>query len=258
VLAAPASGVENQALDARFPPGRHVRQQGVASRARSDDRLHSAVGDERPCGRGIVEEQIDPPCQQVDIGRLRALIGDFEQVDRGEALQQHRADVLAGADSGSCDRQPARIGARKIEHLAQRVLREVLARDQGIGERADERHRREVRDRVVTRILVQAEIERHVGKAADEQRIAVGRRRRGRLRADQRSRPDAVLHDERLPELRAQLVAEQPADKIVAAAGRAGHDDPHRLRRVDLAKRAASRKQARRQQATHGRSSSVH
>jgi hypothetical protein len=145
------------------------------------------------------------------------------------------------------DGELSRLSAREVEHLAQRGLREVLACDQGVGKGADERYGSEIRDGVVARVFVQAQVESHVGEPAHEKGIAVGRRRRGALRPHERARAHAVLDDERLPELGAELVSEHPPDEVVAAAGRAGHDDAHRLRREHLRQGTGSRKQARRQ-----------
>ena len=71
----PHPAVENQAIDARFRPRWHLRQQRVARGTRSDDRLDPAIGDERPGGGSVIEEKIDSPGEQIDIGRLRALVG---------------------------------------------------------------------------------------------------------------------------------------------------------------------------------------
>jgi len=88
---------------------------------------------------------------------------------------------------------------------------------------------------------VQSRVERHVRQSADEQRVAVGRRRRDGLRADERAAARAVLDDERLAELRRQALGDEAPDHVVAAAGRARHDDVHCAARVFL--RAGDRRE---------------
>ena len=74
-------------------------------------------------------------------------------------------------------------------------------------------------------------------RAADEQRVTVGRgpcRRRG---ADHGARSDAVLDDELLPELRRQPLGCDSTDEIEAAPGRVRGDDLDRAIGIILGRR---------------------
>src|SRR6266850_1673045 len=76
----------------------------------------------------------------------------------------------------------------------------------------------EVRERVVPRRLVQAHVERDVGKASYDEVVAVGSGAGDELRADQRARAGTVLHHEGLPRLLAQLLRKDAPHQIEAAA----------------------------------------
>jgi hypothetical protein len=69
------------------------------------------------------------------------------------------------------------------------------------------------------------------GKAVrhDEDRVAVGRRLRRHLHADEAARSALVLDHERLAEVLLQLGRDRARDDVAAAAGREGHDDLHGL-----------------------------
>ena len=153
--------------------------------------------------------------------------------------------MLAGADARGRDRELARIGARVRHQLREIRQRQVLARNQRIGERADHRGRREVAHRVVARLRVQSEIERHVGEPADEQRVAVRRCARCDLRADERAAARPVLHHEGLSEVLREALGEQASDDVITAARRARHDDAHRPGRILLCECGARRENER-------------
>ena len=65
--------------------------------------------------------------------------------------------------------------------------------------------------------------------AADRQRVAVGRRARGDFGADDAARAAAVLHDDLLPERRAERRGHEARREIDEAARRKADDDAHRL-----------------------------
>src|SRR5882672_2563129 len=101
----------------------------------------------------------------------------------------------------------------------------------------------EVRERVVPRRLVQAHVERDVGKASYDEVVAVGSGAGDELRADQRARAGTVLHHEGLPRLLAQLLRKDAPHQIEAAARSGGNDDAHRARRVVLRERRGERRE---------------
>jgi hypothetical protein len=98
---------------------------------------------------------------------------------------------------------------------------------------ADLRDRRNVTTRVIRQILVERRPGRD-GDVIDEERVAVARRFRNDVGAQCAARARAVVDDERLPELFAELLSEITRNEIARAAGRKRHDQPHGLARVDL------------------------
>ena len=109
-----------------------------------------------------------------------------------------------------------RLGAVGGEHRQHRY---------GLGRQGD---RHEVVERIVGQALVeklvhhQRRIDRH------EQRVAVGRRLRGRLGADQRVGAGPVLDQDRLAPVLAHLLADDARHDVARAARRERHDDADR------------------------------
>jgi hypothetical protein len=70
-------------------------------------------------------------------------------------------------------------------------------------------------------------------------RVAVGRRRGHRLRADHAAGAGLVLDDDRLIELLGELLAHDPSDHVAGASRRIGNDELDRARRERLRPRVA-------------------
>src|SRR5207245_1318641 len=99
------------------------------------------------------------------------------------------------------------------------------------------------RDEVLLRVVRQALVHRRVDDEArgiDEQRVAVGRRLRHDLRADDAVRAGLVLDDEGLAELLLELRADH-ARYGVRTTGRRGDHHAHRLARIALRLRSGRR-----------------
>ena len=165
-----------------------------------------------------------------------ALVGDVRELGAGLLLEE-------------LGRHLERRGARSVVHAVRarlRVLHELLHRPhrerrthaEEERERADHRHRREVARRRVRELRVGRRVHRHRAGRSHQQGVAVGRRLGDELDRDDRLRARPVLDDHRLPEALGQLRREQARDEVVAAAGRVADDDPDRLRRVVLRRRA--------------------
>src|SRR5207237_9101982 len=127
-----------------------------------------------------------------------------------------RAHMLTGPDARRGDGELARVGARVADELLEARGSQILAADERVGEGAHYRHWREIASWIVAQVLVQSRVERHVRQTPDEQRVAIGCRRRHGLRADERAATRAVLDDERLAELRRQALGDEAPDHVVA------------------------------------------
>ena len=103
--------------------------------------------------------------------------------------------------------------------------------DEHVGRPAEIGDVGEIADRVEVRVLVHCRrqhVRRHAG---DLQRLAVRRRSRDRLGADQAAAAGAVLDDRTADRTSAELLGQHPAQQVVGAAGGVGHDDAYRLGR---------------------------
>jgi hypothetical protein len=84
--------------------------------------------------------------------------------------------------------------------------------------------------RVVRQLLVHGGTE-GIRRRDHQHGVAVGIRLRGQLDAEISARARAIVHHERLAQAIAQMLREQAADDVVAAARRKGDDEAHRPRR---------------------------
>ena len=100
-------------------------------------------------------------------------------------------------------------------------------------------HRREVLQRIVGRLRLQAGDQREV-RRREQDRVAVRRGHLHRLGADQAGRARLVVDDDRLAEQLAELVGDHAADEVGGAAGRERHHHAHRLVRIGLRQRGGT------------------
>src|SRR6185436_2916658 len=103
---------------------------------------------------------------------------------------------------------------------------------------AEQRNGREVLDRVVRELadrLVHGMRDRR-----EQQRVAVRRRPRRNLRADDAARAAAIVHDQLLSDAAREPRADEPRDDVVAATGGKSDDEPDRAVRIGLYRRGAS------------------
>ena len=119
--------------------------------------------------------------------------------------------------------------AHEREQFLERLRRRRAVHREHIGRPAQIGDVGEIAHRVETRILVHGGREHVRGHAGDDERVAVGLGTRHRLGADETAAAGAVLDEELLAEHRAELLAEHAPQEVVRAAGRVGHDHPHRL-----------------------------
>jgi hypothetical protein len=106
-------------------------------------------------------------------------------------------------------------------------LRQILAGDHDIAKAIHQRDRREILERIVSKLRVQRRIERHVREPADHERVTIGLALGRGLRADDRSGAGFVLDEKRLSRSLRQRVGKVPPDEVVAAARADRDNDLH-------------------------------
>ena len=97
----------------------------------------------------------------------------------------------------------------------------------------DRADRREILDRIVIE-LGHCRRDRHRRRHGPEQRVAISRRPRNRVRGQRTIGADAIFHDEGLAEMFREALRDDARHHIRIAAGGIGDDDPHRPRRPRL------------------------
>src|SRR3954469_2841114 len=91
----------------------------------------------------------------------------------------------------------------------------------------DVHYRRKILYSVIRKLAVESWINRMRRGGAEQEDIAVGRRFRDDVGADDAVGTGAIVDDEGLPEAVAELLADQPRDDVCAATGCEWNDDSH-------------------------------
>jgi hypothetical protein len=141
----------------------------------------------------------------------------------GEACADDLPDAVAIAE-----RDLAGICLCIRDQLLHAVDRQLGIHDDDHRDDHDAGDRREILDRIVGQLLEQEGIGRVRRVGGHEQRVAVRRRFRRGLGADDGRSARLVVDDEGLIEGGLELVGDEARDDVGGAAGGEGHDDPHR------------------------------
>ena len=224
------------ARQAGFAHGRNIRRKRGARLARHRDGLELAGLDVRHGGRGGSEHGVGPAPQHVGNAFRRAFVEHGRDLDVGLFAKHLDREMVGGSRAGRGEVQFTRMALRIGDQLLQIRHRQRRRHRQDEGTRGDHRDRRKILDHVERQFLEQAHVHR-VRVGGQQQRVAVFRRARGRLRRDVGRRARPVFDDERFAQSRAQAVADQPCRQVGEGAGRHADDDLHRLARIGLLRR---------------------
>ena len=175
----------------------------------------------------------DLPREQVVHRRSRAAIRHIDDLDPGERVQHQQAEMMRRADAGGAGGELAGLGPRQRQQFTDIVRFERRAREQQQRRSGDAGDRREVRDHVIRHAGVQPLVQ-HRGAFHQQQRVAVGRGLGDGVSADHAAGGGSVLHHHGLLQPLGQLLRDQPADRIDAAAGTDRHHDGDLARWIEL------------------------
>ncbi len=148
----------------------------------------------------------------------------------GRQLEQFAAQMLEAADAGGRVVEHARLFLGEREQFLERMHRHGRIDGQHIGAGGDDAHRDEILHRI-ERLLVEPGIDR-VRDGNDQERVAVGRRLGGEVGADDTAGAAAVIDEDLLAQSLAELIGDDAADHVVAAAGRERDDHADRAARI--------------------------
>ena len=193
----------------------------VTASARTAPALHMA--DDR---RHVVEGDIDAAGNQIVERQRAAAIGDVRHLDIGQPLEQLARQMQRGAVAGRGIGHVALVLVAIGDELLHRFrrLRQRHAHQIGLGDQ--QRHRREIADRIVT----QRRIEEPVGgepRPDDEDGVTVRIGTGDHLGGDVAAGAGLVLDHHRLAPHLLQPVADQPRGDVGRAARRERHHDAH-------------------------------
>ena len=152
-----------------FEAGRAVEPEGR-------QRLHLAALDLRQRGRNLLGHVVDAAGDQVLHRRAGAAIRDVRDLGAHGDVEQHGADMRAGAGAGRAVLHLALVGLGEGDEFGERLRREIRARDQDARRVRMQHHVLEIGGAVVERALVERLVDGEDRAARQQQRVAVGRR----------------------------------------------------------------------------------
>ena len=141
-------------------------------------------------------------------------------------LEQFAGQMLEAADAGGGVIELAGLRLGVGEQFLRRMHRQFRIDGEHIGAGGEDRDRHEILHRV-ERLLVEPRIDR-MRDRDDEERVAVGRGLGGEIGADHAAGAGAIVDEDLLAEVLAELVGDDAADDVVAAAGRERDDQADR------------------------------
>ena len=140
----------------------------------------------------------------------------------GEILEEFPGEMRRAAGAGRPERQ--RFGPGEPDQFFHRGGRQSRMDNQHFGYAADQRNRREIFYRIVGELFEEAHVYRMRRGIAEQQRIAVGRRMRCDVGADDAGRSGAVVDDDLLPPFLGQFLRKGARNDVDAAARGEGRD----------------------------------
>ena len=191
---------------------------------------------------GRAYHDLDLSADEVRCCLCCAFVGDVDDVDASGALQELGAEVQRRADAGRTIRELPGIGFGISDHLREGLERRIVADSKHVeaGDRGDDWLE------ILLRIEWQRAVEaRHVGDTAvcKEERVAIGRRLRDCVHANDAPRATAVVDHDRLAEADLQRRREHARDGTDRSAGSEGNDETNGFVRVVLRRGTAGGKE---------------
>ena len=165
--------------------------------------------------------------------RHAALVRDMARLQTGHRVEQLGEQVRGRAGTGRSEGELAGVCLHQRDELLRVPGAGRRMGDERERRQADQAYGREILQRLVRRLL-QVRHDRVRPARAREQRVAVGRAFRDRIRADRAARTCAVVDHERLAEHALQLLRDHARGDVGRLPRRPGHDHPDRAVGIGL------------------------
>ena len=170
-------------------------------------------------------------------GGRAAFVGNVRHRDARGAHQEFGVEVMRHARPDRCERELPGPCLCVCDQLQQRMDRERRIDDQYERHSSEAGERNEIGCRIVGKLFVERDIDRHRRARRHEQHVSVRSGFGDGARRDDGARPGPILDHEGLAEPLLQLLGEHAGDDVGASARREGHDDSDGARRVVLCPR---------------------
>ncbi len=183
-------------------------------------------------GRDVRENHRDLPTEQVGDGLRVALVGHVQQIHAGQRLQHLTGDPRGARAAAEGDL--ARVGLGVVDQFLRRGYGYRGIDHQGQRDRPELADGREIGDRIVGQLLVEALIGRMRRVGRDQHGVPVGLGAGHVLGGEKAARARHVVDDDGLPEARRHLLAQHARQRVGGAARRERHDELDRPIRIGI------------------------
>ena len=217
---------------------RHLRQQGMALRARHHDRPEPPARDVPGDRAEVLEGELHVAGDQVGRRRGAAGIGHMRRLRLRQLLEEFHGELVGGADAARRVGR-ARVALQPGDEPVEVARRHPLRVHHQHVRRGDrERHRREVAHRVVAEIGPERGVDGVDADGADHQRVPIRRRAGEQPRRHLAIRAGPVLGDHRLADRLLHPRGDGAGHDVGRPAGDERDEHHHRPRRPAIGGRA--------------------
>jgi hypothetical protein len=147
------------------------------------------------------------------------LYGTWSTSDAGALLEEFTGEMSRAAHTGRRIRQLAALLLGQRHEIRERLRRHTRMHHEHVGEHDAHCDRRDVALRIVSQVLHDMRRDGHRADRCEVDRVSVGRRRGDVLGCDVSAGACLVVDDDRLPEVLAELLRDDPGRGIGAATG---------------------------------------
>ncbi len=193
---------------------------------------------------GLVAQEVDLAADEIVHGRAGAAIGNLGDLHAEDRLDQHVAQVRAGAGAGTAHRHLLLVGANVVQRFLDVVGSETLLAVEDERAAVDEADA----GKCFGRFVGELGIERRAGckrQMVDHQRVAVRLGLGDASRTGRAAGTERIFDDDGLAQGVAHRLADQPRDGVRGAAGGVGHDQGDLAGRIVLRAGGADKHQRR-------------
>jgi hypothetical protein len=190
--------------------------------------------------RKRIDKETDASCDEIDDRLIGAFVRHVHDIDLRRALEELAAQMRRRAVARGREMQLAGAAPRQRDQLFHVLHRQRRVGDEQEGRRRNQYHRREIAQRIVRELRIEARVDRETRKSG-QHGVAVRRRLRNDLRSDVAACAGSIIDEDLLPEGDREVLSDRACDDVGRAARRKRRDPAYGLAGIGGARRRLCR-----------------